>query len=527
MKDTAFPELEGDDEAITAFMENSIAITQAALCDEGFEADVQEIADIIERPDNLGALRQRGEWHYNFHRSAEHPRGLWRRLAVSQVPEAGAGWESVFDLDAFCTETGGDWHWNGVRTLHSNPERVLIALSYQGSDQNRYLEWDCTAAAPVPGGFDLAPARGNAEWLDADSLLVSTADLPGAATRSGWQGRTVRLTRGTALVDAPVVFEVDYEDLVASAYTFPLADGSRGVGFARVRNIGDVVTTVEMAGAQTTIKAPPNTDCAHNDTHYAFVAGDKGSYPAGTLVLGRIGGGDRQVLFSPSTRCAVDEGSLIFYRNHLFWLESDTMVPTIMRLDLRSPDARPAPLPLPVNAEEIWLAPHSDPDGDDGPLQLTTSGFLSPSRTWLFDGTAVDPVYELLVSSPASFDATGMEVRLHMARSEDGTEVPYHIVLPKGYENSSVLPILQYGYGGFSAALAPRYLRTEGPLWLARGGAYVMAYIRGGSEFGRSWHFAAKREYRKNAYSDFASIADDLVARGYTSPNKIACHGSS
>uniref|UniRef100_A0AAN0M990 Prolyl oligopeptidase family serine peptidase n=1 Tax=Yoonia rhodophyticola TaxID=3137370 RepID=A0AAN0M990_9RHOB len=58
-------------------------------------------------------------------------------------------------------------------------------------------------------------------------------------------------------------------------------------------------------------------------------------------------------------------------------------------------------------------------------------------------------------------------------------------------------------------------------------GAYVQAYIRGGSEFGTAWHLAAKGQNRLRGYEDFAAIAADLVERGYTTPQKIACHGGS
>ena len=525
MTDILFPELEADNDAIQAFTSKAIAATEAALCDDQFEADSETIADIIEAPDNLGGLRQRGDWHYNFYRDVNHPRGVWRRLPFSEEPRIDSDWQTVFDLDAFCTETNEDWHWRGCSTLHSDPERVMITLSLKGSDQNRHIEWDCAAAMVVSGGFDLAPARSRVEWLDVDTLLISTSALPDAATRSGWPRKVFQLERGASLGDARMVFEVDYEDLTAFVYTFPTDDGARGTAFVRVRAIGDFVTTLEIGGKKTTLEAPKNTSCSHDSSHYAFVTGDDGPDEAGTLVLCQIYNDAKRVLFSPSEQRSVNERSLRFYRNHLFWQETDMMVSKIMRLDLSRADARPEPLPLPVEAEELGITPHMDPDGDKGLLALTTVGFLFPKQTWLFDGSAPKPEYKLLVEANSSFDPEGMEVRLHVARSEDGTQIPYHIVLPK--DKTSDLPVLQFGYGGFSAGLSPRYLLIEGPLWLERGGAYVMAYIRGGSEFGRAWHFAAKGHRRANAFADFASIADDLVNRNYTTSDQIACHGGS
>lgn len=528
MSDPIFPELEADDAAIAAFNETQISRTEAAFCDAQFDADVGKAAKIMEDPDNLGGVIRRGKWLYNYHRNADHPRGLWRRLPEDTAPTPDAAWEPVFDLDAFCAETDEDWHWRGAPTLWSNPDRVLIALSHQGSDQTRYLEWDCNAAAAVTGGFDIAPARSGVDWLDADTLLLSTAALPGSATRSGWQGRVVQLSRGMALADAPVIFEVDHDDLQGGAYSYPLRGGGRGIGLRRARAIGDVISTLRVGGTDIILDAPRNTHCTHSDTHYAYIAADHGPDPAGSLVLGEVGRNQRRILFTPVPRQAVQQWSMVFTSNHLFWVQTDTLTPQLMRLNLSDPDATPAAQPLPVDAQTIWVDPH-DAEGDwTGPLQLQTSGFLSPPQTWLIDGDAETLTYQPLTSSTQTFDKTGMEVRLHMATSDDGTQVPYHIVLPKDHAaQAGNLPILQYGYGGFGNALSPSYLRLRGPMWLEQGSAYVQSYIRGGSEFGKSWHLAAKGKNRPRAFEDFAAIASDLVKRGYSKPGKIVCNGGS
>jgi len=86
---------------------------------------------------------------------------------------------------------------------------------------------------------------------------------------------------------------------------------------------------------------------------------------------------------------------------------------------------------------------------------------------------------------------------------------------------------LKYRYGVFGVPLAPEYAPLRHPLWLDRGGAYVQAYIRGGGEFGADWQQAAKRHSRNKAFKDFVAVARDLVKRGITTADKIACHGGS
>ena len=78
-------------------------------------------------------------------------------------------------------------------------------------------------------------------------------------------------------------------------------------------------------------------------------------------------------------------------------------------------------------------------------------------------------------------------------------------------------PTLLYGYGGFEISMTPSYLGVTGMMWLQRGGCYVIANIRGGGEFGPSWHQAALKENRNKAYEDFISVAENLISSGITS----------
>ena len=84
-----------------------------------------------------------------------------------------------------------------------------------------------------------------------------------------------------------------------------------------------------------------------------------------------------------------------------------------------------------------------------------------------------------------------------------------------------------FGYGGFEIAMPPRYLPEMGKLWLENGGAYVVANIRGGGEFGPAWHQAVLRDKRQLAFDDFAAVARDLAARKITSARRLGIYGRS
>jgi prolyl oligopeptidase len=88
-------------------------------------------------------------------------------------------------------------------------------------------------------------------------------------------------------------------------------------------------------------------------------------------------------------------------------------------------------------------------------------------------------------------------------------------------------PTAMFGYGGFQIAFPPAYKPEMGKLWLENGGAFVIANIRGGGEFGPAWHQSVLREKRQLAFDDFAAVARDLEARGITSPRRLGIYGRS
>ena len=103
----------------------------------------------------------------------------------------------------------------------------------------------------------------------------------------------------------------------------------------------------------------------------------------------------------------------------------------------------------------------------------------------------------------------------------------YSMVRKKDIELNGKNPTLLYGYGGFEISLGPRYAATTGLAWLERGGVYVEANIRGGGEFGPSWHQAALKENRNKAYEDFIAVGEHLIESGICKPKTLAARGGS
>lgn len=163
----------------------------------------------------------------------------------------------------------------------------------------------------------------------------------------------------------------------------------------------------------------------------------------------------------------------------------------------------------------------TDPDVSDEYF-LDIDGYLQPS-TLAYGHIGADS--EPIKQAPARFDARALSVRQFFATSADGTRVPYFVVGPAGQDRPG--PALLYGYGGFRDQQTPGYNALTGRAWLARGGTYAVANIRGGSEYGPAWHRAALGANRVRAFEDFAAVAADLTARGITTPDRLGITGAS
>jgi prolyl oligopeptidase len=161
---------------------------------------------------------------------------------------------------------------------------------------------------------------------------------------------------------------------------------------------------------------------------------------------------------------------------------------------------------------------------DSNTFFFTYQDFLTPTTLYQGEGLSIPQSAKAL---PAFFDATPYEVKQAFTESSDGTRVPYFVVAPKGLELDGKNKTLIYAYGGFEVAQKPSYSPTIGMDWLAEGGVYVLANIRGGGEYGPAWHLAAQRENRQKSYDDFYAVAEDVIRKGVTSPEHLGIRGGS
>jgi len=156
---------------------------------------------------------------------------------------------------------------------------------------------------------------------------------------------------------------------------------------------------------------------------------------------------------------------------------------------------------------------------------IRSESYVEPARWLRYDpvkGTLTATA--LALKSPADF--SDVEVRREFAVSKDGTRVPVNILLRKGTALDGHAPVLLYGYGGYGISQKPAFAARR-KLWIEQGGIYAIANIRGGREYGESWHQAGMLTKKQNVFDDFAASAQMLIDKHYTGRDRLAIQGGS
>ncbi|MBN8501724.1 MAG: S9 family peptidase, partial [Sphingomonadales bacterium] len=125
-----------------------------------------------------------------------------------------------------------------------------------------------------------------------------------------------------------------------------------------------------------------------------------------------------------------------------------------------------------------------------------------------------------------SFVPADISIEQRFYTSRDGTRVPMFVVRKKDLDLAKGAPTLLYAYGGFNLPQLPGFDPRK-MAWIQSGGVYVLANIRGGSEYGKAWHDGGRLLNKQNVFDDFIAAGEYLIAQGITTRDKLAIEGRS
>jgi prolyl oligopeptidase len=513
------------------FVERQNRLTLQKFGGAQFVRDRDTLADIYDRPDNIPYVTRRDGQLYNLWKDASNPRGICRRTTLAEFRKADPEWETLLDIDRLAADENQDWLLNSTQTRPGKHPRAIVGLSRGGGDAVTLREFDLGSKSFVANGFVLPEAKGGVEWVDADTVLLSSAYGEGMATTSGY-ARTVRLWRRGEHVDqARVVFEAPSDRMSVYCNVDDTGATQRVWFIDRLDFFNFDTWHGDETGAKSKLDLPTNIWLeAHQDwlavkLRTAWTVAGKTYLP--DMVLGislsafLAGARNFTVVFEPSPRRALQG---------FFWTAGKLVLSILDELrpvfEVSTPTAdgwSREKLPgLPeIGVVDVWRLDRHESESN-GDLLANVQDPLTPPSLTLIEGLSRPA---LLKQAPRTFSADGLVVTQHEAISVDGERIPYVQTGP--VTETGDAPVHMSAYGGFGLAVKPYYNSALGKLWLERGGTTVQANIRGGGEFGTRWHDAGRYAGKRLAHDDFAAVAADLVRRGVTRPGRIAAEGGS
>jgi prolyl oligopeptidase len=481
--------------------------------DPRYRKNYDSVLEVLDATDRIPMGSLRGGYVYNFWQDARNPKGLWRRTTIADYQAKAPHWEVLLDVDALAKAEKENWVFAGSECA-PHETRCLIRLSRGGGDAVVLREYDLAAKKLATDGFSLPEAKSDASYLDDNTVLFATAR--DGETSSGYAIKVRRWTRGTPVADAPVIFEGKKEDVLVSSMTAHLKEGNFGFVIRALDFFHSEYFAVD--GTATRKLDIPQSADVKGMIAGRLIATLREAYkdiPKGALVAFGLDGA-AALIYAPGPRSAIE--SVGVGRDKVYAAITDNVIGAVHAFSLDGSGWKGTVLALPGNGSADVVSTN-----DYGPEALFSfQNYLTPT-TLYFDKGDNHPLP--IKSLPARFDASNMVTEQFEAVSKDGTKIPYFVTRPKTL--SGPAPTVLYGYGGFEVSLTPGYSANFGRLWLAHGGIYVVANIRGGGEFGPAWHDAALKMKRQHAYDDFAAVAADLERRGLTTPPQLGIMGGS
>ncbi len=177
-----------------------------------------------------------------------------------------------------------------------------------------------------------------------------------------------------------------------------------------------------------------------------------------------------------------------------------------------------------VELPAIGSASGFDADDEDKVAYYSFSNYTTPAASYSYDlATGESTLY----NAPAvDFDPADFVTEQIFFTSKDGTRVPMFVSHRKDIKLNGKNPCYLYGYGGFQINLTPSFNPTN-IMFMEQGGVHVVVTLRGGSEYGESWHQAGMLANKQNVFDDFIGAGEWLIENNYTSSEKLAIAGGS
>ncbi|HPG62119.1 MAG TPA: prolyl oligopeptidase family serine peptidase [Casimicrobium sp.] len=330
-----------------------------------------------------------------------------------------------------------------------------------------------------------------------------------------WQ----RLKLGESVKDAPVVHKWadaknwgSVADFEYSPYTvYDLGEGwqQNTISIARTGSKDTPRVIFAEKGARATITMI-------GDTIYARTTAKS---PNGRLLKASVAKPEFKdwIEIVPEEKGVVLE-SFVVTKKNIIVLEKRELLKRARVLDLTGKFVRDLPAP------EFGSIAGMSYDRDSNTLYASLSTFIAPFKLYKLDADKLE--WQFLYQDESVLETKDIETKQVYVTSRDGTKVPMFVSYKKGTKLDGNNPAMIYGYGGFNVGIKVSYLGAFATL-VNRGVVVAQPGLRGGDEYGESWHEGGMRGNKQNVFDDFYASAEWLIKEGYTTSKRLVAFGGS
>ena len=494
--------------------------------DPRYNAVYEKILNVFQDKDRLKLGVIHCSFYYNFWQDESNPKGLWRRIKLSEF-DSGI-WENLFDFDQWFISSGENLTYSSFESHpdQENDHLVMLSLSVGGKDANVIREFDLVQKVFINNGFNIPEAKQTFTWKSHNEILLATGEL----TDSGYPGQVLLLKRHQNIDEAKVIFKTSKKNmgLWISHFKYAFNGTEEKVIIIDERTSFYASESYLIDGEQLKkLNIPHDADLmGYFEKSFIFrLKSEWSTFCADSVLMGTASDLISDIamavecLWAPTGKVSFQ--SFFINSGKFFITLSENVLSSIFELK---------------KEDKVWVLHRITPlnkstfqmlayDQQSDFSIIAESSFLNPVTLHLYNSKTAEWVFFQKGSS--YFSPLDFEVDQWWSTSNDGEKIPYFIIKKKNLKLDGNNPVWLYGYGGFQISLEPFYLGAKGNLWLDKGGVFVLSNIRGGGEFGPSWHQSALKMNRHLCYQDFSSIAEDLIQRKVTNENKILIEGGS
>lgn len=527
---------EVDGEKALSWVKQANKATDKSLAsDPLYQSLYKDALDALNSKDKLPSINQRGGWIYNYWKDTEHPRGLYRRAELASFNSGSPKWQTVLDIDQISAKEKTKWVFKGMSCLQPEYEKCLVSLSPGGGDAHELREFNSRTLLFVGVGFNLPTSKMSVSWIDEDHLFVGTDFGPDSMTDSGYPRIQKVWQRGQSLSEAKVVLKANKKSVAAYATHMVTSTGNidllvESLSFWRnsySQLVDDQSVPLNLPETAVINSAIDSKLVVTLQEDWNFNEQD---YKQGSVLIidpGLLRGKEGQItiLIKPDRKAIVED--ITVTKKGILAVILEDVKSRVYLYEEKGGHWQSTLIDLPGTGK-IEIESTNDITGE---FFARYEDFLTPPTLYSVDEKLKTKIAE---QQSATFDSSKFKVAQYFTKSNDGTSVPYFVIMDKNIQFNGKNPTHMFSYGGFRASMRPSYSGSYealngayGKMWLERGGVYVVANIRGGGEYGPAWHAAALLENRHKAYEDFESVAEDLIKRKITSAQHLGIEGRS